>query len=41
MRQKIKLWMIGTKSAEFSEDLCIGIMPRIAIPGIKTINELS
>jgi len=31
MRQMIKLWMIGTKRTEFSENLCIGIMSGIVI----------
>jgi len=39
MKQKIKLWMIGTKRTEFSEDLCIVIMSGIVILGIKKINE--
>jgi len=41
MKQKIKLWMIGTKRTEFSEDLCIGIMSGIVILGIKKINKAS
>jgi len=39
MRQKIKLWMIGTKRTEFSEYLCMGIMSRIVTLGTKKINE--
>jgi len=41
MKQKIKLWMIGTKRTEFNNDLCTGSMSGIVILGIKKINKLS
>jgi len=39
VRQKIKLWLIGTKRIEFREDLCTGIMSGIVILGIIKINK--